>query len=109
MMPAVLYMRRVIGMGWARNVPQLMIIGGSGVFVADDYRKRSAASNAACQSRQYFRLVGLCARCGNIALPRSPAFEESSEFIRIYFYSRRQPVNAHANRWGVRLPEDRYS
>jgi hypothetical protein len=37
MMPAILYVRRVIGVGRARNVPQLAVIGGSGILIADDY------------------------------------------------------------------------
>ena len=104
---AVLHLGRVVGVARAGAVPEIGIVAGPGVGVADDGRHGRAAGPALHQARDELRRVGLLPGGGDPALARSPAVEKLLKPVQIHGDPGGESLHGHADGRGVGLAENR--
>ena len=104
----VLHLGGVVGVAGAGHVPQVFVVLGPGVGVADDRGQGGAAGASFVQARQEFRPVGLLPGGGPGPGPRSPAVEEGLQLLQVHFFPGGQAVHRHPDGRGVGLAEHRH-
>jgi hypothetical protein len=102
---AVLGLGGVVGVGGPEHVLHVLVGLGTRVLVADHHRDRRADRLPLEQPRDDLGLVGLLARRGEPALPRTPAIQVPLDLGHVDREPRRAAVHHHPHGPAVGLAE----
>ena len=104
--PAVADLGREVGMAGPGAVPQVVVVSGAGVGVADEGRQGRAAGDVSHQSGDELRQVGLLPGRGRGGVPRRPAGKERPQPVHIDSKPGGNPLDGHADGRGMGLAEN---
>ena len=103
----VLHLGGVVGVGGAGLVPQLAVVLGAGIGVADDGGQGGPAGASLRQPAQDLRHVPLLPGGGGAVPARGPAPQEGLELVQVHRLPGGQAVHRHPDGRGVGLAEHR--
>ena len=104
--PAVFHLGGVVGVAGAGEIPEIGIVPGADVGVADDGAQGRAAGLPLGQTGEKLRRVGFFPGGGIVILTRCPALEKAPELFQIHRFPGGNTLQGHTDGRGVGLSEN---